>query len=93
MKTISLATATAIAAALLAMLGAASAMGVGNPNDGVTVPSRFVVTVPAVDTGAMAYPSTQDTGSGQLIVHGPRFNPALYDHADTGSQQAPVGLR
>ncbi len=81
------------ATALLGMLGTAAAMGVGNPNDGKDVPSRFVVSVPTVDTGSMAYPSTQGTGSGPLIVHGPRFNPALYHHPDTGGQQAPPGLR
>ncbi len=81
------------AAALLAMLGTAAAMGAGNPNDGVDIPSRFVVSVPTVDTGSVAYPSTQGMGSSPLIVHGPRFNPALYDHADTGGQQAPPGLR
>ena len=82
------------AAASLTMLGAAAAMGAGNPNDGMNVPSRFVVSIPTVDTGSMAYPSTQGTGSSShLIVRGPQFNPALYHHADTGSQQEPVGLR
>ena len=81
------------ATALLGMLGTAAAAGVGNPNDGRNVPSRFVVSVPTVDTGSIAYPSTQGTGSDRLIVHGPRFNPALYDHPDTGGQQAPPGLR
>ena len=80
-------------AASLTMLGTACAMGVGNPNDGASVPSRFVVSIPAVDTGSMAYPSTQDSGaSGAVITRGPHFNPALYRHADTGSQQMPVGL-
>ncbi len=82
-----------LSAALLGMVGTAAAMGVGNPNDGMDVPSRFVVSVPTVDTGSVAYPSTQGTGSDPLVVHGPRFNPALYHHPDTGGQQAPPGLR
>lgn len=84
------------ATASLLMIGAAAAMGAGNPPPAsdAGVPSRFVATIPAVDTGAQAYPSTLGSGeSGGVIVYGPRFNPALLHHPDTGGQQMPVGLR
>jgi hypothetical protein len=84
------------AAASLMMVGAAAAMGAGNPPPGndAGVPSRFVVSIPTVDTGSQAYPSTQGTGSSSgLIINAPHFNPALLHHPDTGGQQMPVGLR
>lgn len=84
------------AAASLMMVGAAAAMGAGNPppDSYAGVPSRFVVSVPTVDTGSMAYPSTQGAGADAgVIVHGPQFNQALLHHPDTGSMQMPVGLR
>ena len=85
------------AAASLMMVGAAAAAGGGSnyvgQNDFSGVQSRFVVTVPAVDTGSQAYPSSQGVGAGAVITHGPSFNRALLTHPDTGSQQMPVGLR
>ncbi len=84
------------AAASLMLAGAAAAMGAGNPPPGndAGVPSRFVATIPTVDTGSQAYPSTEGSGaSGGVIVYGPHFNPALLHHPDTGGQQMPVGLR
>ncbi len=84
------------AAASLMMLGAASAQGLGGVGNPFTsgAPSHFVVTIPTVDTGSQAYPSTQGAGSnGAVITYGPRFNPALLHSPDTGSQQMPVGLR
>ena len=86
------------AAASLMMLGAASAQGlggVGNPFTDAAPQSRFVVSVPTVDTGSIAYPSTQGAGSaGGAITYGPHFNPALFHHPDTGGRgQMPIGLR
>lgn len=83
------------AAASLMMVGAAAAMGAGNPppNSDAGVQSRFIVSIPAVDTGSMAYPSTQGAGANGTIGHFLGFNPALFHHPDTGGQQMPVGLR
>ncbi len=82
-----------LSAASLAMLGTASAMGTESPNDGMTVPSRFVVSIPTVDTGSQAYPSTQGAGANGTIGRFLGFNPALLHRPDTGSQQMLVGLR
>ena len=84
------------AAASLLMLGAASAQGlggVGNPFTDTAPQSRFVVSIPTVDTGAQAYPTTQGAGAGGATGHFLGFNPALLHHPDTGGQQMPVGLR
>jgi hypothetical protein len=51
------------------------------------------MSIPPVDTGSEAYPSTQAAGPDQVTIQGPRFNPALLTQPDTGSQQMPAGLR
>ena len=86
------------AAASLMMVGAAAASGGGAGNSPPDLfrglPSHFEATIPAVQTGSIAYPSTAGTGAGSgVVVYGPHFNPALLHHPDTGSQQMPVGLR
>jgi hypothetical protein len=83
------------AAASLMMVGAAAAMGAGNPapDSSTGVVSRFVVSVPAADTGSQAYPSTQGAGASGTAGRFLGFNPALLHSPDTGSQQMPVGLR
>ena len=85
------------AAASLMMIGAAAAAGgAGNPppSNSAGLSSHFEATIPTVDTGSIAYPSTQESGAGSgVIVTGPHFNPALFHHPDTGSIQMPVGLR
>ena len=92
MKTILL----SAAASLMMVSAAAAAGGAGNPplNGYAGVPSRFEAAIPTVDTGSIAYPSTEGSGvAGGVIVYGPHFNPALLHHPDTGGQQMPVGLR
>ena len=85
------------AAASLLMIGAAAANGgAGNPPpDSLRgVPTHFEATIPAVQAGSIAYPSTVGTGADSgVTVYGPHFNPALLHHPDTGGQQMPVGLR
>ena len=83
------------AAASIAMMGAALAFSGGpSPTFGYTgVQTQFSATIPAIDTGSQAYPSTQGVGAGAVRVIPPHFNPALLTQPDTGSRQAPPGLR
>jgi hypothetical protein len=82
------------AAASIMLLGAAAASeGSGDPFGRAGEHSDFVVSIPTVDTGSEAYPTSQSTGPNQIMNQGPRFNPALLTQPDTGSEQMPVGLR
>lgn len=82
------------AAASLAMMGAALAGGGPSPTFTYTgVPTLFSATIPTMDTGSQAYPSTGGTGAAAVRVIPPHFNEALFYHPDTGSQQPPPGLR
>ena len=90
MKTILLSTAASIA-----MMSAALAFSGGpSPTFSYTgVPQVFSSTIPTMDTGSQAYPSTQGVGAAAVRVIPPHFNPALLTQPDTGSQQPPPGLR
>lgn len=83
------------AAASIAMMGAALAYSGGpSPIFGYTgVQQQFSASIPAIDTGSQAYPSTQGVGAGAVRVIPPHFNAALRTQPDTGSQQPPPGLR
>ena len=93
-KTIAMKTILLSAAASIAMTGAALAGGGPAPSFTYTgVPTLFSSTIPTMDTGSQAYPSTQGVGAGAVRVIPPHFNPALLTQPDTGSQQPPPGLR